>query len=347
MKSVGTAIRVAGVTLVLAAVGSAEAQECIPSQWANSPHARSMDTPDEQERMNRTGCAHCHTAQGFQEVILAGAESTAPYQDPTGLTCEACHEVSPGEGQAGPLRAGAVKDACRGCHDELVANRPDYLSWCSQWGVFEGSGGMEIPGMEYAISMHSDLEKGCVSCHMAAAAGDADPDRVGGHTFRVKTKGETPVAFNPGGCISCHGEMTLDRVEASQEEVRSLLFTLAALLPQKTAPDDSASTEPRYPSDPSLDEVEARASHNYWLVQKDGSFGVHNPMYTRVLLFRSISELREMRGAIRAEVGPEPIAPPPSSEREQRPMIRVQGNSEPRSPSQHGIGSPRTGPDPP
>lgn len=296
MKKVGTLTLLAGAVLVILASGGTGPQESIHRQWANSPHSRSMDTPDERERMNRTGCAHCHTAEGYQEVILAGAESTAPYEIPTGLTCEACHEASRVAGEPGPLRVGAVRDACRGCHDELVANRPDYLSWCSQWGIFEGTGGMEIPGVEYAISRHSDLEKGCVSCHMASAAGGADSNRVGGHTFRVKTKRETPVAFNPGGCVSCHGSMTLDRVEASQEEVRFLLSALAALLPQKPVPDDSASTEPRYPSDPSLDEVKARASHNYWLVQKDGSFGVHNPMYTRVLLSRSISELRERGG---------------------------------------------------
>jgi hypothetical protein len=75
--------------------------------------------------------------------------------------------------------------------------------------------------------------------------------------------------------------------------VRQLLVKLVALLPQKPTPEDSASLEPRYPSDPSLDEIQKRASFNYWLVQKDGSFGVHNPVYTWDLLLRSTRELEE------------------------------------------------------
>ena len=40
---------------------------------------------EELQSMNRSGCARCHTAQGYHQVILSGGESTAPYSDPTGL----------------------------------------------------------------------------------------------------------------------------------------------------------------------------------------------------------------------------------------------------------------------
>ena len=116
----------------------------------------------------------------------------------------------------GALWAGSVKDACRGCHDEIVANRPDYLSWCSQWGIFDGTGGAETPEGDYGTSAHSTLEKGCVSCHMAQAPMGVDSNRVGGHTFRVKTKGDSPILFNPGAWLPCHGEMTLHLVRAGR-----------------------------------------------------------------------------------------------------------------------------------
>ncbi len=121
---------------------------------------------------------------------VPGCESGA--HRPTGITCVTCHAQGSEGRRVGPLRAGASKDACRGCHDELVANRSDYLSWCSQWGIFDGTGGAEVPGIDYPGSAHTEMEAGCITCHMATAAEGLDPLAVGGHTFRVKTKGESP-----------------------------------------------------------------------------------------------------------------------------------------------------------
>jgi hypothetical protein len=249
-----------------------------------------MDTPDERERMNRTGCARCHTAQGYQRVILAGEASAAPYAEAEGLTCGACHLNVEGPEAAGALRAGAARDACRGCHDELVTNQPNSLSWCSQWGIFEGTGGSEETRVTTPTSAHSSVENGCVACHMAPAATGLAPEAVGGHTFRVMTKDVTPGVFNPSGCVECHEGITSKVVRRSQEEVRALLASLAALLPQRPDPEDPENTVPRFPADPSLTPLQRRASHNYWLVEKDGSLGVHNPGYTRALLEASIAE---------------------------------------------------------
>lgn len=268
-----------------------DAQTGIRDQWQHSPHAGSMDTPDEVVRMNQPGCARCHTAQGYQREILNGEDSGAPYADPIGITCVTCHSPGSEDRGVGPLRAGAARDACRGCHDEVVANRSDYLSWCSQWGIFEGTGGAEIPGVAYPGSGHSEMEAGCISCHMASAGEGLDPLAVGGHTFRVKTKGESPAVFNDGPCQPCHEGMTSDQLESSQGGVQLLLDSLAARLPQKPHPTDPSATEPKYPADQSLSEVQTRAAYNYWLVQKDGSLGVHNPRYARALLEASLSEL--------------------------------------------------------
>jgi hypothetical protein len=120
---------------------------------------------------------------------------------------------------------------------------------------------------------------------------------VGGHTFRVKTKGDLPPDFNAGPCLSCHKIMTGEILADSQGQVRELLDALSALLPQRPDPENADSTVPRFPADPSLSEAQATASHNYWLVEKDGSLGVHNPGYTRRLLELTIAELK---GAVRA-----------------------------------------------
>jgi len=275
--------------------GSLQAQS-IQQQWHASPHAGSMDTPAEQDRMNSPGCARCHTAQGFHQEILGGSESAAPYPDGDGLTCVACHMEGEAPNRVGALRADTPRDACRGCHDELVTSQPDDLSWCSQWGIFEGVGGAGGKDLEPVLSAHTQMEKGCVACHMAPTGDGLDPNLVGGHTFRVKTKGDLPPAFNSGPCLSCHKLMTADDLTTSQEQAQELLDGLAALLPQRPDPENPQGTIPRFPADPSLNEVEARGSYNFWLVEKDGSRGVHNPGYTRALLERTIAEMKAAGG---------------------------------------------------
>ncbi|MBT8398697.1 MAG: hypothetical protein HKO65_00525 [Gemmatimonadetes bacterium] len=265
--------------------------QSIRQQWQASPHARSMDTPEEQERMNTAGCARCHTAQGYQHETLGGMESAAPYSDATGLTCTACHAEGEEGRRIGPIRAGAARDACRGCHDELVTNSPNSLSWCSQWGIFEGTGGAGEEGAGTVVSSHTQMEDGCIGCHMAPSFEGLDPTLVGGHTFRVKTKGDLPPTFNSEPCLSCHKIMTSEILDESQNQVRELLGDLGAMLPQRPDPENPGSTVPRFPADPTLTDLQARASHNYWLVEKDGSLGVHNPAYTRVLLEETMERL--------------------------------------------------------
>jgi hypothetical protein len=264
-------------------------------QWQNSPHAGSMDSPAEADRMNRAACARCHTAQGYHREILEGLESSAPYADAVGLTCIACHAEGEAPGQVGPIRTGSARDACRGCHDELVTNQPNSLSWCSQWGIFEAAGGVEFPGEAAEAAAHTGIESGCTGCHMAPAGEGQDPNLVGGHTFRVKTKDPLPQAFNPAGCLDCHGDMTLERITRTQSEVLELLEALSSLLPQRPDPERADHTVPRFPADPSLDEIQRKAAYNYWLVEKDGSLGIHNPVYTRVLLKRTIAALESRK----------------------------------------------------
>lgn len=265
--------------------------ELIREQWLASPHAASMDTPKERESMNKTGCAHCHTAQGYWEVILAGKESTAPYEDPTGITCIACHLQVEGSPEPGALRVDDVKDACVGCHDILVTNDEKKFSTCPQGSIFLGTGGERYADRNYPSGTHSKLKTGCVACHMA-------PDgAVGGHTARVISKGEDERVFNKNGCKMCHGALKLEFVEKSQKEVKALLEELSALLPGKPIdPEHPGEMEPKVPKDPSLSDVEAKAAFNYYVVVLDGTYGVHNPPYTKALLRESIQALKDEAG---------------------------------------------------
>ena len=265
----------------------------VAEQWHHSSHARSGDSPEELQRMNTADCAHCHTAQGYWEVFLAGKESGAPYENVTGLTCRTCHSSDSETGQPGALRVGDVNRACDGCHDLIVINHAEELSWCSQGSVYQGQGSAAFAGRDVASSAHSKLPKSCVSCHMAPPAEGIDPHAVSGHTFRVMTKGDSPRVFNSRACVECHPGITLAMVQKSQAEVKAMLDILEDLLPKKIIPsEDEHRMLPRLPRDPTLSDVEAKASFNYWMVIKDGSFGVHNPGYTRDLSKDSIEALR-------------------------------------------------------
>jgi len=264
----------------------------IVDQWKVSLHSKSMSTPEFRERMNKTGCAHCHTKQGFHEVTLAKKPSTAPYKDAKGIICTTCHKPKDEANKSGTLRVDGVKNACI-CHDELVENTSESLLWCSQYEVQRGKSKAIFTNEKYENGAHTQLEKGCVSCHMAQTASGLHENKIGGHTFRVITKGDSPKILNPKACLTCHDAMILDLVEKSQAKFKSLLKEFALLLPQKLIDkNDSTKTEPKYPADPSLTKIESMASYNYWLVVKDGTFGIHNPPYMKKLLKDSITKLK-------------------------------------------------------
>ncbi len=257
----------------------------IQKQWENSLHAGSMDTPEERERMNQPGCAHCHTAQGYWREILAGKRSKAPYENVTGITCEACHDPEKMSPSDPALRAGGPEKACTGCHDILVQNDDQGFSSCLQGAMLRGEGGAEFEGMAYRTATHSQVGNNCVGCHMAAASEEDNPYLIGGHVFRVITKGQEPRLFNDTGCMECHITLTLAGIDKSQAEVKELMETLKALLPKQ---EDG---EPKFPEDPSLNRIQAKAAFNYHYILKDGTWGIHNPIYIRQLLQSSLEAL--------------------------------------------------------
>ncbi|MDJ0762793.1 MAG: cytochrome c3 family protein [Myxococcota bacterium] len=263
----------------------------IKRQWRLSAHADSMNTKKERIRMNTPECAHCHTAQGYWHEILDRGISEAPYKKAVGITCIACHETE--KGRATPaLRVGDVASACSGCHDILVKNDESLFSSCPQGSMLKGKAGAQLGRKNYRIGAHSQIEKKCAGCHMAPPP--KGEHRVGGHTFRVISKGKGPRIFNPTGCVACHDDITYEWVKQSQEEVKALIKTLEKLLPIHHS-EDPEKTEPRpkYPQDPSLTPIQSQAAFNYWEVVKDGTFGVHNPVYIRDLLNASIRALKK------------------------------------------------------
>jgi hypothetical protein len=267
-------------------------RDFIKDQWTHSPHSLSMDTPEERQRMNQVGCAHCHTAQGYWHEILGKKKSAAPYQNAVGITCIACHYTNEPQKKGAKLRAGKIANACTGCHDILVQNDEKGFSSCPQGSILKGKGGMAFADEIYPSGKHSQIEKNCVGCHMAAST-KSFTQRSGGHTFRVITKNEKYPVMNTNGCVGCHETINLEWVRNSQDRVKQQLKALANLLPHRDVKSPNPWEEPKFPQDPSLSKIESLASYNYYTVWKDGTFGVHNPVYIKKLLAVSIKALKK------------------------------------------------------
>jgi hypothetical protein len=80
-----------------------------------------------------------------------------------------------------------------------------------------------------------------------------------------------------------------------QNKTKKLLETLANLLPLRPAEGSTPSNKPRSPKNPLLNELQSRASYNYYTIYKDGTFGIHNPVYSKKLLEISIEALKNQQ----------------------------------------------------
>lgn len=129
------------------------------------------------------------------------------------------------------------------------------------------------PGSGEVSPHYSQVEDGCVTCHMTG-----DPTATeGGHTF-------TPTLE---ACQSCHeGLDTFDR-RGVQTEVQQLLGDLGDLLIE-----NGVMTADGVPIVGEHEEWEVGAWFNYIYTIDDGSMGVHNPFYTIELLEDSIAQLQ-------------------------------------------------------
>src|SRR3990172_12471965 len=66
---------------------------------------------------------------------------------------------------------------------------------------------------------------------------DTMMNKLGGHTFNVVTTWiagtDTTEVLNTTGCAECHGTVSMEFVEKTQDKTNQLLTTLYALLPKR------------------------------------------------------------------------------------------------------------------
>ena len=297
-------------------------------QWEASTHANGGHYT-----YNVRDCGTCHTSQGFRANIEGTYDSNVEEPNPINCyTCHNIHDTYTGAdlgfttSTAVTLIQGSkvfdMGDAnlCANCHQgrtetaELaVLGGPDVVITSSRYGshyaphanVLIGSGFAEFSGDASYGTNHehgdgnANMTDGCVTCHMFPATGIEG----GGHTMRVREydageyvwdnddyeEGDEYGDIMDGGCVACHADQDMDDyVDPLQAEVKLLLAELQVLLDAsgiRAAGDRSVSG--------TYSPIVVGAFMNYYLLTKDHSYGVHNPIYTKAILNNSIDALED------------------------------------------------------
>ena len=266
------------------------------------------------------GCATCHDPHKNNQPtnITAGAFNFPQLRvDDVADACTGCHITrisSRGlhESHQGSMLIGA--DATPFSLSILKAYEANTSDMSTNVGLWSG---WEYPGYTYTNSSHSGIQDRCVTCHMAQSPSNITaansnytiPDtmlnKLGGHTFNVVYIQGSDTTLNPTGCTPCHGTVTMNFVDITQNQTKSLLAALAAVLPKRDTSGtvisfyDTVTYEglKNYPKSRALTTAELAAAYNYQFVTNDGSYGVHNFTYTQELLNSSIEQLQLSAGS--------------------------------------------------
>jgi predicted CXXCH cytochrome family protein len=299
-------------------------------QWQASLHSKSYVNGSSPFYMNRGSCARCHVGQGFVDETINGIPApSAGYEDPSTIGCVTCHDPHDKTGKQHQLRRLTARDACTGCHTTRLSSysglhhsHQGQMVQGTDTKAFDGDfsetvqdvSGWELPGYLYTNSAHSTIEERCVACHMAPSPSfdptygtkDSLSTKLGGHTWAIHWDGgfpddESKHMINDTGCKSCHdglefGPVSLTMVHESQGEIKALLDTLTNYLPLRS-PTQSNPNLPKFPQDNSLTPIQKAAAYNWWFVNNDGSFGVHNHAYAKQLLESSLEQVKLGAGA--------------------------------------------------
>jgi len=262
-----------------------------------------------QTSIAQIGCATCHdTGAGTDPHITGGLYVAGSFKlrVPTGPDDQMYLEKSPLVGTITGTPAGkwGVSNTCISCHKSrqdvtqyiTAATKISSTHWGPHEGphadIFTGLGGYSFPAKTYKNSTHQSLA-GCASCHMGkAAANGGMPD----HSMRPQL-----ATCQAAGCHV--GQTNFDvsggqgTIRAALQELRILLNNAGLLTRSAAAPYAALTTEltdTNFDLDltlpgQTLDADHAGAVYNYLLVARGSASGVHNPNYTKQLLFDSIS----------------------------------------------------------
>jgi hypothetical protein len=278
------------------------------------------------------GCFSCHSPHARNDFAVRDTAAVtiasfivgvpdAIYDYGESNICARCHQTrtsSPMNPKPNPTKT-AMTDTIT-----ISSSR-----WYPHYGVntqmLMGTGGFQFIDYTYTgNSPHTDnaamKEKGCISCHMAEPIGGGG-GIVGGHTFWTKAESEeSGSVYNYTGCRTsgCHPTTfnNFDYVSVSsaltggvgvQTYIKNYLDTLHTMLTDSTGDISRwtvGSPRPWLTASGTVNANSTRplkirpasragALYNYFFLEHEGSFGVHNSKYAIELLKSSIAELRK------------------------------------------------------
>ncbi len=249
----------------------------------------------------RSGCAKCHSHEGFVQTVWTGQDTTAAdIPLPQSIRCKTCHDFHmsldfenesnsairqmaavPLMSTAGEVTveyANKESNLCMHCHQARRAPADDtdgsamvYVSphygphHGPQANFINGVGGYEFRQDLSATGTHLSGAD-CVSCHMSEGDGTD-----GGHTW---VPGEA-------ACSTCHANGIPDSDVETKLHSLGEALTAAGMLDE----DGHAIERVSYQAD------SVGALWNYLTIEEDASVGVHNPAYAEALLDASIAAL--------------------------------------------------------
>jgi hypothetical protein len=256
-------------------------------------------------------CTTCHAVTDANDPHRTGAAYTPgsfPLRVPTGASDEAYIEKSGAAGTINGTSAGLIgtSNACVWCHKSRK-DVTNYIGATSiltspNWGphegpqsdVYTGAGGYHFTGRTYGTSTHQQ-KLACVDCHMPDVASNGGAPN---HSFYPQVS----------ACTPCHVGATSFDIGGGQGQIKAALFELQNAL--NTAGWITRATTPPYVPLTSaqladglfeLDKTrpgggpdggptaltadQAGAVYDYLIVARGGALGVHNPKYTKQLIF--------------------------------------------------------------
>jgi len=256
-------------------------------------------------------CTTCHDVDATNDPHVTGASEyvtgTFPLRVATGKADQTLLERSSAVGVADGTPAGKFNlgNVCISCH----RSRQDVTNYItasntlssSHWGphegpqadVYSGKGGYAYAGKAYGNSSHQAFTNGCVDCHMPPS--DTNQG-IGNHSFYAQLS-----ACQHQGCHVNTKSFDViggqSAVRANLQELRVVLNTAGYLTRSAAAPYVALSATDLLDPAFSLDQVLpgaknvpadiAGALYNYLLLARGSADGVHNPVYTRELIFDS------------------------------------------------------------
>jgi hypothetical protein len=264
------------------------------------------------------GCFACHSPHSRADFTLRTTasvtlnSSVAGVSDATfnfgkGNLCASCHKPRTMSPEPDPTKT-AVTDTIS------ITNNRWYAHYGVQSQLLMGTGGFQFAGYTYTgNSAHTTApllqSEGCIQCHMAnPVETGSEFGMAGAHTMNIRYGTSSSLLE---GCknSACHPSITTVDYHSVQTIVHAYLDTLETMM-LDTAVVNKFNAGAKKPwitvgsSGPAINATSgspikvapasrAGALYNFFLVEHDLSFGVHNSVYTIDLLKSSVAELRK------------------------------------------------------